>query len=130
MSRGSAIISAMAIITLIFVFYVDGGFNGFAVWNATPIIIAMIALLIDKTMKGLRYAVYGFACTIIFILFVFHVSYLADIGKTVSIPLLSGQKLYGLPVYAIGAGYVVGMIGVAIGALHDNKAEKQPDKAL
>jgi len=120
----------MALATLSFVFYVDGGISGFTLWNSIPIIIALISLLVDKSMKGLRYAIYGFACTIIFAVFAVHLGYLVDIGKVLSKPSLSGIKLYGLPIYSIGAGYAVGMIGVVVGAVHDNKDEKRPNKEM
>ena len=130
MSRGSVIIVIMAFVTLSFVIYVNEGMNGFALWNSLPIFIAVIVLLVDKSMKGLKYAIYGFSCTIITAIFLVHVSYLTDIGNVLSIPSWSGQKLYGLPIYSIGAGYIVGMIGVIAGAVHDRNSEKRPNKAL
>jgi hypothetical protein len=129
MSRGSVTIVIMAFVTLSFIIYVNEGINGFTLWNSLPIFIALIVLLVDKSMKGLKYAVYGFACTIITAIFVVHVSYLIDMGKLLSIPSLSGQRLYGLPMYSIGAGYIVGMIGLVFGAVHDRNNEKRP-KAL
>jgi hypothetical protein len=45
-------------------------------------------------------------------------------------PALSVPKLYGLPIYAIGAGYIAGMAGAVIGAVKDRRIEKQPDKEL
>jgi hypothetical protein len=127
MSRGSVTIVIMAFVTLSFIIYVNEGINGFTLWNSLPIFIALIVLLVDKSMKGLKYAVYGFACTIITAIFVVHVSYLIDMGKLLSIPSLSGQRLYGLPMYSIGAGYIVGMIGLVFGAVHDRNNEKQPN---
>jgi hypothetical protein len=86
----------------------------------------MISLLVDKSMTGLRYAIYGFACTIIITIFIVHVSYHLYIAKALSMPLLSGKRIYGLPLYSVGAGYVVGMIGIVIGTVKDGNAEKAP----
>jgi hypothetical protein len=122
MNRGSVIIATASIITLAFVFYANGGVTGFAVWNAIPVLVAMITLLVDKARKGLKYAIYGFASTITLMVFVVHAGYVMSAGKTMSMPLLSGEKLYGLPVYAIAAGYAVGMIGVVIGAIRERNA--------
>jgi hypothetical protein len=130
MKRGNLVIVTMALATLSFVIYVNEGINGFTLWNSLPIFIALIVLLVDQSLKGLKYAIYGFACTIISVIFIVHVSYLIDIGKLLSMPSFSDQKLYGLPIYSLGAGYVVGMIGVVIGAMHDKDEQKRPNKAL
>ena len=120
----------MSFITIAFIIYVDGGINGFSLWNSMPIVIALITLLVDKSMVGLKYAIYAFAYTINITVFIVHISYLVDIGTVLSLPLLSGQTIYGLPIYSIGAGYIVGMIAVVIEAVHDNNKEKQPNKSL
>ncbi|MFC1656986.1 hypothetical protein ACFL2P_00225 [Candidatus Moduliflexota bacterium] len=130
MRRESVIIVLSALVTLAYVIYVNRGINGFTLWNLLPIFIAMISLLVDKSMTGLRYAIYGFACTIIMTIFVVHVGYHINIGKALSIPLLSGKKIYGLPLYSVGAGYVVGMIGIVIGTVQDGNAEKRHEKPM
>lgn len=107
-----------------YVIYVNRGFNGFSLWNSLPLFIAMIALLVDKSMTEMKYAVYGFACTIIITIFVVHLGYHLNIGKALSISFLSGKKIYGLPLYSVGAGYVVGMVGIVIGTVQDSKTEK------
>ena len=130
MTRGSVVIVLLSLVTLAYVIYINRGISGFAFWNSIPIFVAMISLLVDKSMTGLRYAIYGFACTIILFIFVAHVNYHLDIGRALSIPLLSGGKMYGLPLYAVGAGYVVGMIGIIVGTVQDGKAEKRHEKSL
>ena len=124
MKRTDAIIVSLSIVTLAYVFYVNRGVNGFSLWNSLPVLIAVISLLVDKSMTGLRYAIYGFSCTIILTILIVHIGYHVDVEKIMPNPLFSGKRIYGLPLYSVGGGYIVGMIGILIGTVRDGRKGK------
>jgi hypothetical protein len=125
MNRGSIVLLFMALLALVVVAWAHGGLNGYTVWNSLPLPFALIPLAVDKSRRDIRYAVYGFSAAIISLVTVVHVGYLVDIGKVVPLFPSGSRTLVGLPVYAVVAGYVVGMIGVAFGVLHDSRLQKR-----
>jgi hypothetical protein len=125
MNRGSIVLLFMALLALVVVAWAHGGLNGYTVWNSLPLPFALIPLAVDKSRRDIRYAVYGFSAAIISLVTVVHVGYLVDIGKVVPLFPSGSRELVGLPVYAVVAGYVVGMIGVAFGVLHDSRLQKR-----
>ena len=125
MNRGSVVLCVMALLALMVVAGAHGGLNGYAVWNSLPIPFALLPLVIDKSRRDIRYAVYGFSAAIISVITLIHVGYLVNIGNVVPLFPSAERKLVGLPVYSVVAGYVVGMIGVACGVLHDIRLQKR-----
>ena len=125
MNRGSIVLFVMALFALVVVARAHGGVNGYAVWNSLPLPFALLPLAVDKSRRDIRYAVYGFSAAIISLITLVHVGYLVDIGNVVPLFPSADRKLVGLPVYAVGAGYIVGMIGVVCGVLHDSKLQKR-----
>ncbi len=119
-------LSIMALLTLVIVARAHGGLNGYAVWNSLPLPFALLPLAVDKSRRDLRYAVYGFSAAIILLIALVHIGYLVDIGNLVPLFPSADRKLVGLPVYSVGAGYVVGMIGVVCGIIRDSRVPKRP----
>lgn len=104
---------AAGITALVVVIIVHGGFNGYAIWNAVPIPVALLPLIIGKSERGIKYGIYSFGWTIVLLVLGIHVSYFAAAGESAA----TDARFLTLPLIAVGSGYIAAMAGALCGVL-------------
>ena len=127
MSRHTKAMLSLGASAAVLVPAVNGGITGFAVWNLLPVPVALLPLLVEVSAEEVKVAIRAFGYTILAVILAVHVMYLLQLGRVFALP--PGGKLTGLPFYAVGAGYLAGMLSTAAVVIREKRAVGGADKA-